>query len=734
MLNYHIMKRGVGMAGAADGSYFDGNTLQRIGWNLLGLLLTVATLGFGFPWAVCMTEGWEARHAVIDGRRLKFTGHGHQLLGRWLLWILLTLLTFGIYGLWVGVKMKKWVVRHTVYEDYDEDEDEESRFTGGVLGWIGHRLLFCLIAIFTLGIGIPWATAMLVRWETTHTEIDGYALEFDGTGGQLFMKYLIRWLLSLVTFGIYNLFFPVVLLKWQTSHISEGDDEAPEEKSSKALVVVMIVAAVAVVLFGLFNVVSPIIMREIMHRNYLERQANKAKVEQALPGEWSSAHLEDAFLFVDRYTFIDDGTILIRESVYQNIAYTSDPYEYETDEYGWYMAHVNPPATNGSYSLTPSADYFWLRVDGTVFETGDGSRIGDDKRTRKLVYLDDDTIEIDGQTFFRGTDYTLAEYAEKLGFSIQVDGYKPRVQRPAYPSGLSVEEMELYLTGEWSRAYREGDTISVYYYEFMDDGKIQTGFTRYINGRGLYPERGDESFWEIAPMGFPYILGEYTLTPLEDDRFRLDIDAYDYEANRPYQESHEILFPLGEDSLWMDGEYFFPGSNLTLERYAQYFGFSLELGEAAPEQQLSPEYQAEIQELQRAITGDWVYGWREGNYIYLYSYEFLEGRRVRPGYQVYVNTHPYERAGDRNVWELAPMGFPDVLGSYTLTPLTPPGGGLFQLDIDGYDNEAHETYRDSVELYYDYDDLLMVGDFFYRRRNGRSLEQFAEELGILLDF
>lgn len=98
-------------------SYFDGGLLQLIGWRLLGGLLTAVTLGLGYPWALCMVQDWEAKHTVINGRRLRFDGNGGQLFGNYIKWILLTIITLGIYSFWLGIKMKKWVVKHTHFED-----------------------------------------------------------------------------------------------------------------------------------------------------------------------------------------------------------------------------------------------------------------------------------------------------------------------------------------------------------------------------------------------------------------------------------------------------------------------------------------------------------------------------------------------------------------------------------------------------------------------------------------
>ena len=96
-------------------SYFDGGLLQLIGWTLLGILVTVLTLGICLPWAYCMIYRWEASHTVINGHRLTFNGTAMQLFGKWILWLLLTIITLGIYGLWVNIKLKKWKVSHTCF-------------------------------------------------------------------------------------------------------------------------------------------------------------------------------------------------------------------------------------------------------------------------------------------------------------------------------------------------------------------------------------------------------------------------------------------------------------------------------------------------------------------------------------------------------------------------------------------------------------------------------------------
>ena len=96
-----------------ENSYFDGGLLQLIGWKILGFLITVFTLGICFPWAFTMIYSWEAKHTVIEGKRLYFDGSAVGLFGLWIKWLLLTLITLGIYSFWISISLKKWKTKHT---------------------------------------------------------------------------------------------------------------------------------------------------------------------------------------------------------------------------------------------------------------------------------------------------------------------------------------------------------------------------------------------------------------------------------------------------------------------------------------------------------------------------------------------------------------------------------------------------------------------------------------------
>ena len=91
-------------------SYFDGKLHQYIGWNLLGWLVTVVTLGICFPLWYGWIVKWECRHTVIRGYREYFDGKPSSLIPRWILWSFLTLITLTIFGWWTPIRLRKWKV------------------------------------------------------------------------------------------------------------------------------------------------------------------------------------------------------------------------------------------------------------------------------------------------------------------------------------------------------------------------------------------------------------------------------------------------------------------------------------------------------------------------------------------------------------------------------------------------------------------------------------------------
>ena len=94
----------------------------------------------------------------------------------------------------------------------------QSKFNGGLLGYIGISLLMFVIIVFSLGLATPWAVCIAQRWSAKHTIIDGHQVVFDGTGWQLFGN-MVKWLLlTVITIGIFGLWVPIKSMKWVVKH------------------------------------------------------------------------------------------------------------------------------------------------------------------------------------------------------------------------------------------------------------------------------------------------------------------------------------------------------------------------------------------------------------------------------------------------------------------------------------------------------------------------------------
>jgi uncharacterized membrane protein YjgN (DUF898 family) len=95
---------------------FDGGAGTYLGTAIGSFLLTVLTLGIGLPWAICMRYRWRAKHTIIGGYRVAFTGTGGRLFGNWIKWWFFTLITLGIYSFWLVPKLTKWITEHQQFE------------------------------------------------------------------------------------------------------------------------------------------------------------------------------------------------------------------------------------------------------------------------------------------------------------------------------------------------------------------------------------------------------------------------------------------------------------------------------------------------------------------------------------------------------------------------------------------------------------------------------------------
>jgi len=202
-------------------SEFDGKLLQLIGWYLLGLLVSIVTLGLGAPFAKCFILNWQYKHTKINGRRLCFDGNGFQLLGNYIKWTFFTIITLGIYLIFLPVAWNKWVVKHTHYEGNKKPVVNYSLFDGTTWDLIGLSILTFFLNLFSLGLLSPFTETLLYSWRINHTTYDTIDMEFDGKGFQLLGNYIKWTFFTIITLGIYGLWVPIKRIKWEVKHTNE---------------------------------------------------------------------------------------------------------------------------------------------------------------------------------------------------------------------------------------------------------------------------------------------------------------------------------------------------------------------------------------------------------------------------------------------------------------------------------------------------------------------------------
>ena len=91
----------------------------------------------------------------------------------------------------------------------------KSYFDGGLLQYIGWKILGTIVTVFTFGICYPWALTMVYGWKINHTVIEGRRLQFNGSAIGLFGNWIKWWLLTVITFGIYGFWVFIKMENWK---------------------------------------------------------------------------------------------------------------------------------------------------------------------------------------------------------------------------------------------------------------------------------------------------------------------------------------------------------------------------------------------------------------------------------------------------------------------------------------------------------------------------------------
>ncbi len=100
-------------------------------------------------------------------------------------------------------------------------------FDGATTTYCGSALLGTLITALTFGICYPFSLVLMERWRCKHTFIDGQQLNFTGRAGGLLGRWVLWWLLIIITLGIYLLWVGPKIQKWKTVNTEFASPAAP---------------------------------------------------------------------------------------------------------------------------------------------------------------------------------------------------------------------------------------------------------------------------------------------------------------------------------------------------------------------------------------------------------------------------------------------------------------------------------------------------------------------------
>jgi len=201
---------------------FHGKGDVLFGKFFLGVLLCCITCGIYYPWFIVNLTKFIHENTTFkagkDDIQFEFVGTGGKLFGTFLGGVLLTIITFGIYAPWFTVKLTGYFTENLVAKSKD-GTNYSLHFigTGGQL--LGIFLGNFLLTLFTFGIYMPWAACKLTAYFAKNTEITKGgnvvgSFAFTGSGGELFGTYLLGIILTCITFGIYAAWFSVKLFKF----------------------------------------------------------------------------------------------------------------------------------------------------------------------------------------------------------------------------------------------------------------------------------------------------------------------------------------------------------------------------------------------------------------------------------------------------------------------------------------------------------------------------------------
>ncbi len=215
---------------------YSGEGGALFGEIFVGYIFTILTLGIYFPWFICKLARHVSSHLnaqMSDGTRynLMFSGEGGSLFGTFIVGQILMMLTLGIYFPWYMCKVRKFFASNTkICANGQPIGTLDFIGEGGSL--LGNFILGMILTFVTIGIYGCWFNVRMTKFwaENTRANVNGmtYSGDFTGTGGQLFGIFIVGYLLTLCTLGIYAFWFMTNMIRFSLeNHVFRPGNPPP---------------------------------------------------------------------------------------------------------------------------------------------------------------------------------------------------------------------------------------------------------------------------------------------------------------------------------------------------------------------------------------------------------------------------------------------------------------------------------------------------------------------------
>ncbi|MCQ2588717.1 MAG: DUF898 family protein [Treponema sp.] len=214
-----------------SGSYYDGSVSERLLWSFLGALVTFVSLGICTPIAQYWLIKFDTEHTVVNNKRMIFKMGLGEFFGFCFLNYLLILVTLGIWGLYFPYKLKKKVLSNTYFEGEDTAVGT-SNFDGNFWKFLGMSWIVYAISFATFGLAAPFAYGIALKWENNHSVVSNRRLYFNTNLWVFTGLVLLHTLLVVVTFGIYGIWFPVIINRLIVKDVKLMDSVPENERVS----------------------------------------------------------------------------------------------------------------------------------------------------------------------------------------------------------------------------------------------------------------------------------------------------------------------------------------------------------------------------------------------------------------------------------------------------------------------------------------------------------------------